>query len=68
MEVPEELVKYGVDAIDAYSGAIELSTASEYPEGYKVTVAELGAFGEALCKIPGIKPVNKAWLLINMAK
>ena len=67
IEVPEELVKYGVDAIYNYSGAVELMTA--YADtGYKVAVEELGKFGEALCKIPDIKPENKAYVLINIAK
>lgn len=67
IEVPEELVKYGVDTIDNYSGAVELMTA--YADtGYKVAVEELGKFGEALCKIPDIKPENKAYVLINIAK
>lgn len=67
IEVPEELVKYGVDAIDNYSGAVELVTACA-DTGYKVAVEELGKFGEALCKIPDIKPENKAFVLINIAK
>lgn len=75
IEVPEELVKYGVDAIYNYSGAVELMTAcaDTYADacantGYKVAVEELGKFGEALCKIPDIKPENKAYVLINIAK
>lgn len=71
IEVPEELVKYGVDAIYNYSGAVELMTAyaDTYANtGYKVAVEELGKFGEALCKIPDIKPENKAYVLINIAK
>lgn len=67
IEVPEELVKYGVDRIDNYSGAVELMT-SYADQGYKVAVEELGKFGEALCKIPDIKPENKAYVLINIAK
>lgn len=67
IEVPEELVKYGVDTIDDYSGAVELMT-SYADTGYKVAVEELGKFGEALCKIPDIKPENKAYVLINIAK
>ena len=67
IEVPEELVKYGVDTIDDYSGAVELMT-SLADQGYKVAVEELGKFGEALCKIPDIKPENKAYVLINIAK
>lgn len=67
IEVPEELVKYGVDTIDDYSGAVELMT-SYADQGYKVAVEELGKFGEALCKIPDIKPENKAYILINIAK
>lgn len=67
IEVPEELVKYGVDRIDNYSGAVELMT-SYTDQGYKVAVEELGKFGEALCKIPDIKPENKAYVLINIAK
>lgn len=67
IEVPEELVKYGVDRIDDYSGAVELMT-SYADTGYKVAVEELGKFGEALCKIPDIKPENKAYVLINIAK
>lgn len=67
IEVPEELVKYGVDTIDDYSGAVELMT-SYADTGYKVPVEELGKFGEALCKIPDIKPENKAYVLINIAK
>lgn len=67
IEVPEELVKYGVDTIDDYSGAVELMT-SYADQGYKVAVEELGKFGEALCKIPDIKPENKAYVLINIAK
>lgn len=67
IEVPEELVKYGVDTIDDYSGAVELMTSYADP-GYKVAVEELGKFGEALCKIPDIKPENKAYVLINIAK
>jgi len=67
IEVPEELVKYGVDKIDNYSGAVELMT-SYANQGYKVAVEELGKFGEALCKIPDIKPENKAYVLINIAK
>jgi hypothetical protein len=67
IEVPEELVKYGVDAIDNYSGAVEFWTACA-DTGYKVAVADLGKFGEALCKIPDIKPENKACVLINIAK
>lgn len=67
IEVPEELVKYGVDSIDNYSGAVELMT-SYADQGYKVAVEELGKFGEALCKIPDIKPENKAYVLINIAK
>lgn len=67
IEVPEELVKYGVDTIDNYSGAVELMT-SYANQGYKVAVEELGKFGEALCKIPDIKPENKAYVLINIAK
>ena len=67
IEVPEELVKYGVDTIDNYSGAVELMT-SYADQGYKVAVEELGKFGEALCKIPDIKPENKAYVLINIEK
>lgn len=67
IEVPEELVKYGVNRIDSYSGAVELMT-SYADQGYKVAVEELGKFGEALCKIPDIKPENKAYVLINIAK
>lgn len=67
IEVPEELVKYGVDRIDDYSGAVELMT-SYADTGYKVAVEELGKFGEALCKIPDIKPENKAYVLINIKK
>lgn len=67
IEVPEELVKYGVDTIDNYSGAVELMTDCANT-GYKVAVEELGKFGEALCKIPDIKPENKAYVLINIAK
>lgn len=67
IEVPEELVKYGVDTIDDYNGAVELMT-SYADAGYKVAVEELGKFGEALCKIPDIKPENKAYVLINIAK
>lgn len=67
IEVPEELVKYGVDMIDDYSGAVELMTSYD-DTGYKVAVEELGKFGEALCKIPDIKPENKAYVLINIAK
>ena len=67
IEVPEELVKYGVDTIDDYNGAVELMTSYADP-GYKVAVEELGKFGEALCKIPDIKPENKAYVLINIAK
>lgn len=67
IEVPEELVKYGVDTIDNYGGAVELMT-SYANTGYKVAVEELGKFGEALCKIPDIKPENKAYVLINIAK
>lgn len=67
IEVPEELVKYGVDRIDNYSGAVELMT-SYADQGYKVAVEELGKFGEALCKIPDIKPENKVYVLINIAK
>lgn len=67
IEVPEELIKYGVDTIDNYSDAVELMTAFA-DTGYKVAVAELGKFGEALCKIPDIKPENKAYVLINIAK
>lgn len=67
IEVPEELVKYGVDRIDNYSGAVELMT-SYADQGYKVAVEELGKFGEALCKIPDIKPENKAYVLINIVK
>lgn len=67
IEVPEELVKYGVDTIYDYSGAVELMT-SYADQGYKVAVEELGKFGEALCKIPDIKPENKAYVLINIAK
>lgn len=67
IEVPEELVKYGVDTIDDYNGAVELMTSCA-DVGYKVAVEELGKFGEALCKIPDIKPENKAYVLINIAK
>lgn len=67
IEVPEELVKYGVDTIYDYNGAVELMT-SYADAGYKVAVEELGKFGEALCKIPDIKPENKAYVLINIAK
>lgn len=62
-KVPEELLKYGVDAVDIYKGAVELMA-----DNYDVAVAELGKFGEALCKIPDIKPENKAFVLINIAK
>lgn len=67
IEVPEELIKYGVNTIDNYSGAVELMT-SYADQGYKVAVEELGKFGEALCKIPDIKPENKAYVLINIEK
>lgn len=67
IEVPEELVKYGVKAVDVYSGAVELHTAYA-DSGYKVAVAELGKFGEALCKIPDIKQENKAYVFVNIAK
>lgn len=67
IEVPEELVKYGVEAIDVYDGAVDLHTAYAEP-GYKVAVAELGKLGEALCKIPDIKSENLAFLHINIAK
>lgn len=66
IEIPKELIKYGVDNIDNYTGAVELTTG--YAPDYKVAVAELGRFGEALCKIPDIKPENKAFVLINIAK
>lgn len=67
IEVPEELVKYGVEAVDVYDGAVDLHTAYADPE-YKVAVAELGKLGEALCKIPDIKPESLAFLHINIAK
>lgn len=67
IEVPKELIKYGVDMIDDYSDTVELMTAYS-DTGYKVAVEELGKFGEALCKIPDIKPENKAYVLINIAK
>ena len=63
LEVPKELVKYGVNTVYNYSGAVELVTAHA-----DVAVAELGKIGEALCKIPEIKPENKAYVLINIAK
>lgn len=65
-DVPEELVKFGVDTIDNYSGCVELMT--NFAPDYKVAIDDLGRFGEALCKIPEVKPENKAYVLINIAK
>lgn len=64
IEVPVELVKYGIEDINRFTGAIEFTTGA--PD-YKVTVAELGSFGKNLCSISNITPESKVHMLINVA-
>lgn len=63
---PEALVKFGVNDVDVYTGAIECMTA--FSPHYSVAVGDLGKFGEALCEVPGITPDSLAFALINVAK
>lgn len=63
LEVPKELVKYGVDSIDDYEKTVEF-----FADKYSVPVKDLGKFGEALCDIPKVEPESETWILINIAK
>lgn len=63
LEVPKELVKYGVDSIDDYEKSVEL-----FADKYSVPVKDLGKFGEALCDIPKVEPESETWILINILK
>lgn len=63
LEVPKELVKYGVDSIDDYEKTVEF-----FADKYSVPVKDLGKFGEALCDIPKVEPESETWILINILK
>lgn len=66
---PDSLLKYGIKTVLEDSEGLQLMVEENLKtNAHSIPLSDLGAFGEALCDIPGIDITKSAWILIDVAK